>query len=109
MRHFGLFFQLFEVGIEFPQNVFYAGQVFARIGQAVFGFAAALLVLGDASGLFEKQAQFLGFGFDDAADGALADDGVSPWPQTGAQKHILHIAAPHRLVVDVITGAAVAG
>jgi hypothetical protein len=47
-------------------------------------------------------------GLDDAADGALADDGVGARPQAGAQEHVLHVAAAHRLVVDVVAAGAVA-
>ena len=106
---FGLLFQLAQVGGELAQNVFYPGQVLAGVGNAVFGFAPALFVLGDAGGLFQKQAQLFGARFDDAADGALADDGVGTWPQAGTQKHVLHIAAAHRLVVDEIAGGSIAG
>jgi hypothetical protein len=58
--HLGLLFQLVEVGVELAQDVFHAGEVLARVGQAVFGLAAALLVLGDAGRFFEEQAQLFG-------------------------------------------------
>jgi hypothetical protein len=59
-------------------------------------------------GLFEEQAQFLGARLDDAADGALADDGVGARAQAGAEEHVLHVAPAHRLVVDVVAAGAVA-
>ena len=65
-RHLGLGFELFQVGIEFPQDVAHTGQVFTGIGQAVLGFAATLFVFGDAGGFFQKQAQLFGFAFNDA-------------------------------------------
>ena len=108
LRHFGLFFQLFEFAVQLAQDVFHACQVLARVVQAVFGFAPALLVLADASCLFQKQAQFFRPALDDAADGALADDGVGARAQAGAQEHVLHVAAPHRLVVDEVAAAAIA-
>ena len=92
---FGLLFELAEVGAELAQDVFHTGQVLARVGNAVFGFAAALFVFGDAGGLFQKQAELFGTRFDDAADGALADDGVGARTQACTQKHVLHIAAAH--------------
>ena len=105
----GLAFKLFQIGIELAQDVFDTGEVFTRVAQAVFGLAAALFVFGDAGRLFQKQAQLFGLGLNDAADRALTNDGVGPGPQTGAQKHILHIAAAHRLVVDVVAAGAVSG
>ncbi|MCY1522346.1 hypothetical protein D9M68_571950 [compost metagenome] len=107
-RHLGLLLELLEVGVEFAQDVFHAREVLARVAQAVLGFAAALLVLGDTGGFFEEQAQFFGLGFDDPADRALADDGVGARPEAGAQEHVLHVAAAHRLVVDVVAAGAVA-
>ena len=41
---FGLLFKTIQVGVELTQNVFDAGQVFARVRQAVGGFAAAFFV-----------------------------------------------------------------
>ena len=107
--HFSLLFQLFQVGVQLAQDVVDPGQVFAGVGQAVFGLAAAFFVFGDACGFFQKQAQLFRARLDDAADRPLADDGVSAWAQTGTQKHVLHVTAAHRLVVDVITAVAVAG
>ena len=108
LSHLGLAFELFQIGVQLPQNVFHTGEVFAGVTQAVFGFASTLFVFGDASGLFQKQTQLFRLGLNDAADGALPNDGVSPWAQTGAKKNILHITATHGLVVDVIAAGAVA-
>ena len=108
LRHFGLHLQFFEVGVELTQNVFYADQVLACVGQAVFGLAPALLVFAHASGFFEEQAQLFGPAFDDAGNGSLPDDGVGARPQTRSQEHVLHVAAAHRLAVDVVAAAAFA-
>ena len=105
--HRRLFFQPLQVGIELAQDVFHAGQVFTRVVQTVGGFAATLLVFGNPGSFFQKQPQLFGFGLDDAADSALANDGVSARPQAGAQKHVLHVTATHRLVVDVVAGGAI--
>ena len=104
----GLFLKSFEIGVEFAQDVFDARQVFARVTQAVFGFATAFLVLGDAGRFFKKQAQFFRLGFDDPADRALADDRVGTRAEAGAEEHVLHIAPAHWLVVDVVAAGAVA-
>ena len=108
LRDFGLLFEAFQIGVELAQDVFDAGQVFARVAEAVLGFAAALLVFRDAGRFFEEQPQFLGFGFDDPADRALADDRVGARAETGAEEHVLHVAAAHRLVVDEVAAGAVA-
>ena len=109
LRHLRLRLELLEVGVKLAQDVLDPGQVLAGVLQAVLGLAAALLVLGDARGLLQEQAQLLGARLDDAADRALADDGVGARAQTGAQEHVLHIAPAHRLAVDVVLAGAVAG
>ncbi|MNK90338.1 hypothetical protein D3C87_1103870 [compost metagenome] len=109
LGYLGLAFELVEVGAEFAQDVFHAGQVLARVAQAVFGLAAAFLVLGDAGGLFQENPHVIGLGLDDARDHALPDDGVGARPQAGAQEDVLDVAPAHRLVVDVVRGGAVAG
>ncbi len=109
LRHLGLAFQFFEVAAEFAQDVFDAGQVLARVRQAVFGLAAAFLVLGHARGLFQEDAHVIGLGLDDARDHALPDDGVGARAQARAQEDVLDVAPAHRLVVDVVGRSAVAG
>ena len=109
LRHLGLLFQLVQVGVQLAQDVVHTRQVLPRVLQPVLGLAPALLVLGDARSLLKKQAQLLRAGFDDAADGALADDGVSPRAQAGAQEHVLHIATADGLAVDVVAAGAVTG
>ena len=105
----GLPFQAFQVAAELTQDVFHPGQVLAGVREAVLGLAPALFVLGDAGGLFQKQAQLFGLGLDDPRDGALPDDRVGARPKTRAQKYVLHIPAAHRLVVDEVAAGAVAG
>jgi len=104
-----LLLQFFQVGSELAQDVFHPGQVFTGISQPVFGLAPTLLVLGHARSFLQEETQLLGPGLDDATDRALADDGVGTRPQAGAQEHILHIAAAHWLVVDVVARSAVSG
>ena len=107
LGHFSLALQFVQVGVQLPKDVPNPGQVLPGIGQAVLGLAAPLLVFGDAGSLFEKQPQLFGLGFDDAADRALADDGVGARPQASAQKHVLNIAPSNRLVVDVVAAVAI--
>ena len=108
LRHLGLPLQPGEAGVELAQDVLDAGQVLARVGEAVLGLAAALLVFRDAGSFFQEQPQLLRTALDDPADGALADDGVGARPQPGAEEHVLHVAAAHRLAVDVVARRAVA-
>ena len=106
--HLGLLFQALQVVVQLAQDVVHAQQVLARVLEPVLGLAASFLVLADASRLFEEQAQLFRARFDDAADGALADDGVGAWPQAGAEEYVLHIAPAHHLVVDEIAAGAIA-
>ena len=94
--------------VQFAQNILNAGQIIARVVQAVFSFAATLFVLGYACGFLEKHAQFFGFGFNDARNHTLPDNRIRARPQARAHENILHIAAAHLLVVDVITRTAIA-
>ena len=55
-------------------------QVLARMSNPGFGFAAPLLVLGDACGLFEIDPQFIRLGIDDPAHHALLDNRVTAGP-----------------------------
>ncbi len=70
-----------RLAVQLAQDVFHPGEVLARVVPAVFRFTAALFVLGYPGGFFEEQAQLFGALFDDAADGALADDGVGRGPR----------------------------
>ena len=93
--------------VEFAQDVVDSGQVLAGVFQPGLGLAAALLVLRDTRGFFEEEAQLFGLAFDDAADRALADDRVGTGAEAGAEEYVLHVAAAHRLVVDVVAAGAV--
>ena len=84
LSHLGLAFEFFQIGVQLTQNIFHACEVFAGIAQPVFGFAATFFVFGNTGSFFQKQTQLFRLGFDDAADGALPNDGVCAWPQAGA-------------------------
>ena len=98
----------FQIRIQLAQDIFDPRQVFTRVRKTALGLASALLVFRNAGRLFEKNAQLLGPGFDDAADHALTDDRVGARSETGAEKNILNIASPYHLVVDQIRRRAVA-
>jgi hypothetical protein len=105
----GLGFQLFQVGVQFAQDVFHPQQILAGVVEAVFRFPAPLLVLGDAGRFLEKHAQLFRARLDDAGNHALADDGVGAGTETGPQKDILDVAPPHRLTIYIVRRGAVAG
>ena len=52
LRHLSLPVELFQVGIEFAQDVFHPGQVLPGVRQPVLGLAAAFFVFGNSGGLF---------------------------------------------------------
>ena len=77
LGHLGLAFEFFQIGAQFTQNIFYTGEVFTGVAKAVFGFSATFFVFRNTCRLFQKQTQLFRLGLDDAADGALPNDGVS--------------------------------
>ncbi|MNO83023.1 hypothetical protein D3C76_743130 [compost metagenome] len=101
------------------QTLKLALQLFAQIGQAlevlkgatdaVFGFAAALLVLGNAGGFFDEVAQVFGPGLDQLGDHALFDDRVAARAQARAEENIGNVPAPTFGAVEEIRVLAVAG
>ena len=99
----------FELAVQLAQDILDPGQVLARVGQAVFGFAAALFIARHAGSLFQEHPQFFGARLDQAVDHALADDGVAASAQAGAQEDVVDVAAADLLVVDEIAAGAVAG
>jgi hypothetical protein len=78
---------------DFLAHVVEAVEVLAGVADAGFGFLAALLVLGDAGGLFQVDAQVLGLGLDDLRDHALLDDRVAARAQARAEEQIGDVAA----------------
>ncbi len=104
----GLAFQMLKLLVNFFAQVIEAIKVFASVTNALFGFLAALLVFGDAGGLFQEHAQFFGPGLDDLADHALLDDRIAARPKTGAQEQVGDVAAAATGAVEVVAGLAVA-
>ena len=61
---------------------------------AVFGFLAPFLVLGNTGRFFQKNPQIFRLGLDQAGYHALFNDGIAARPQPGTQKNIGNIPAP---------------
>src|SRR5690606_14522373 len=77
--------QVLQLLADLVAQVGQAVEVLAGVANAGLGFLAPLLVLGDAGGLLQVHAQFLGLGLDDLADHALLDDRVAARAQAGAE------------------------
>ena len=101
-------FELFKIRIQLAQNVFNPLQILTGILQPVLSLATAFFVFGDARSFFEEDAQLFRTCLDDARDHALPDDRVRTRTESCTKEDILHIAAAHRLVVDVIGRGTVA-
>jgi hypothetical protein len=98
--------EFFQLAAEFLADVGNPVEVLPRVAQPAFGFLAPFLVLRHTRRFFQKAAQFLRLGLDDARDHALLDDRVGLAPQAGAQEQIGHVALADLHVVDVIAGIA---
>ena len=86
-------FEVLELLVDFLAQVVQAVEVLAGVADAGLGFLAAFLVLGDAGGFFEVDAQVLGLGLDDLRDHALLDDRVAARAQAGAEEQVGDVAA----------------
>ena len=78
------------------------------VAHARLGLPPALFVFGDARGLLDDGAQFLGACLDEAGDHALFDDGVAARPQAGAQEQVGDVATATAGAVEEVLGLAVA-
>jgi hypothetical protein len=107
-RDFRLLAQARELIAELLTDVFDAREILAGVGEAAFGFLAALAVLGNAGGFLEEDTKVFRLCLHDTADHSLLDDRVGARAEAGTQEEIVDIAAPNRDVVDVVAGIAVA-
>ena len=92
----------------FPQ-VGQAIKVFLGTLDAVFGFPAAFLVLGNAGRFFDVDTQFLRLGFDQPGNHTLFDDGVASRPQAGAQKQVCNVSTAALGAIEKVFGLAFPG
>ena len=105
---FGLRVEAGQLRSEFDADVFDAGKVLARIGDAALGLAPPFTILGYARGLLQKNPQLLGPRLDDAGNHALLDDRVGTRPEAGPEEQIVNVAAAYRNIVDVVGRVAIA-
>src|SRR3990167_8806513 len=109
LRRLGLAMQTVELAFQLFTQVGQTRQVFMGAADAVLGFAAALLVLGDAGRFLDKVTQVFRLGFDQLADHALLDDRVAARAQAGAEEDVGNVAATALGAVKEIGVLAVAG
>src|SRR5690606_39550617 len=98
--------EVLELLADLVAQVGQALQVLARVLDPVLGFAPAFLVLGDAGGFLEIDAQVLGPGLDDLADHALLDDGIAARPEARSEEQVGDVAAAALAAVEVIAALA---
>ncbi len=94
--------QMVELPREFFAHVVQAVEVLFGMADAVFGFAAAFLVLRNAGRFFEVHAQIFGLRLDELADHALLDDRVAARPEAGAEEDVHDVATPALRAVQEI-------
>ena len=104
----GLALEVLELLADLLAQVVQAVEVFAGVADARFGFLAALLVLGDAGGFLQVDAQVFRPRLDDLADHALLDDRVAARAQAGAEEQVGDVAAAALGAVEVVVALAVA-
>src|SRR5205085_9309111 len=100
--------EVLELLVHLLAQVGEALEVFAGVLDAGFGFLAALLVLGDAGGLFEVDAQVFRARLDDLGNHALLDDRVAACAQAGAEEQVGDVATAAARAVQVVVGLVVA-
>ena len=100
--------EMVDLLVHFLAQVGQALEVLARVADARLGLLAPFLVLGNAGGLFQVNAQVFGPGLDDLRDHALLDDGVAARAKAGAQEQIGDVASPAARAIEVIVGLAIA-
>jgi hypothetical protein len=83
-------------------------EVLPRMANAGLRLAPALLVPGNAGGLFEEHPQLLGPRLDEAGDHALLDDRVATGSEPGAQEQPGDVLAPAARAVEEVGRGAIA-
>ncbi len=93
--------------IDLADDVRHAQEVLAREIHLALGLTAALLVLGDAGGLFDEQAPIFRTRAHDLTDAALLHDRVGLGTDTGAEEQIRDVAQADLSLVDQVFAGAV--
>ncbi len=108
LRLVGLARQVADLLVDLVAQVLQALHVLARVGDAAFGFLAALLVARDARGLLDEGTHVVAARLDDARDHALLDDGVAARAQARAQEQRGDVLAAAARAIDEVGAVAIA-
>ncbi len=101
--------QAFQLTLQLFAQVGQARQVLMGAADAVLGFAATLLVLGNPRSLLDEDPQVFRLGLDQLGDHALLDDRVAARPQAGAEKDVSDVATAALGAVEEVGVLRVAG
>ncbi len=104
---FGLRLEVVETGAQLAADIAQTLQILLGMANALFGFAAPLLVTGDTGRLLHEELEIGGTGLHQPADRALLDDGVAAGPEAGTEEEVGHILATALLAIDLIVVGAV--
>ena len=104
----GLAGQPLTLGRQLAEPVIVALQMGADLHHAFLGFPAATFIDGDAGGLLQKTADFLGPGLDDAANHALFDDRIAARTDPHRLQQFDHVPAAHHLLINLVEGGTAA-
>ena len=108
LRVLRLLLQMRELLLDLLAEILQTLEILARVPNALLGFPAPLLVLGDAGRFLEKRAKLLGLGLDEPRNHALLDDRVAVRPDAGAEQNVRDVFAAAARVVQVVLRRAVA-
>ena len=98
-----------QIPLQFVTEISETLEILTRAPHPVLGLAPALLVLGYASRLLNKNAEFLWFRFYESRHHTLLNDGVAAWPKAGAQKEVGDIPSATLCAIQVVLGLCLTG
>ena len=96
-----------ELFLDLLAEVLQTLEILAGVPNALLGFPAPLLVLGDARRFLEERAKLLGLGLDEPGNHALLDDRVAVRPDAGAEQDVRDVFPAAARVVQVVLRRAV--
>ena len=98
----GLPFETFDLGVELAEDVRQSRQIVLRRLEPQLRLVPAAVEAGDAGGVFQNASPLLGFGVDNLADLALADERGRTCPGGRILEQDLDVAGTHIAAVDAV-------